>query len=135
MDPTSNGEGFALLIVCDATKVEAAVIGDLARWCIQHGLFSVSTWGPSCERVHDLFDQGDVALMLTLEEPARAESGVVMSTWHDKETLASAVEYFWTCTIAHEAKAWGPAWIVLVIGSEAWADEVRLLAATELLGL
>lgn len=71
--------GFALFLACDAEGLSADLIGDFASYCIQHGLFWVSIWGPDCERVHDIFDEVDI--------DQEAEPGTVMSTWHDDESL------------------------------------------------
>lgn len=119
---------FALLLVGDAIGVDAAVIGDLADWCITHGLFWMSVWGPDCERVHDIFDEEEV--MLALDTPVELrDGGDVMTSWHDDETLSEAFEFFWTSSFAADDRIWGPKHIVLVVGSRAWADEVRSLAA------
>jgi hypothetical protein len=123
-----ENDGFALLIVGNAIDVDGAVIADLANWCITHGLFSMSAWGPGCERVHDLFDEVDV--IISIDNPVeRGDSGDVMTTWHNGETLSEAVEFFWTSSFAARDRIWGPRHIVLVFGSQAWADEVRTLVA------
>lgn len=41
-------------------------------------------WGPGCERLHDCFDEADVCHKLD-----DADAPVVMTTWHDRESLDS----------------------------------------------
>jgi len=130
--PRRPGEGFSLMILADATGVDNDAVGALADWCLENGLFSVSVWGPGCERVHDVFDEEDV-----IKGPSAATRGkaVVMSTWHESESLLEALEYFWTSTFEDESVDWGPAWIILVVGRNDWAEQARALAATELAAL
>src|SRR5207249_4112351 len=42
--PKQGDDGFALLLVADATDVDTTTVADLADWCIDKGLFSVSVW-------------------------------------------------------------------------------------------
>jgi hypothetical protein len=130
--PKQGNDGFALLLVADATDVDGRTVADLADWCIENGLFSVSVWGPGCERVHDIFDEEDVELRFDAGKRDAPYEAVVMSTWHEHESLAEAIEYFWICTFADDGRAWGPAWIALVVASKEWATQVRTLATTEL---
>ena len=67
--------GFALFVACDSTELSAELIEEFASYCIERGLFWVSTWGADCERVHDTFDRVDIA-----QDP---QPGIVLSTWHD----------------------------------------------------
>lgn len=108
--PSDSGAGFALFLMADATTTSTDTIAELAEWCISHGVFSVSAWGPGCERVHDIFDEVDVELRLPTGDAPFDD--VVMTTWHSNESLAEALEYFWTCTIAADGRTWGPRWIV-----------------------
>lgn len=109
--PVAPHDGFALLVAGDLSGVGAAVIGDMARWCIEHGLFAVSVWGEDCERVHDIFDEVDVDLGAADAQP------VVMTAWHAHESLPEAIDFFWDCSIADRGKAFGPSRIALVFGN------------------
>ena len=110
------GEGFALFVACDATALSAELIGEFASYCIERGLFWVSTWGADCERVHDIFDGCGVA-----EDP---RPGIVMSTWHDDEPLDDALHLFWDAFPA-EGKQGGAARISISVGSNEWVEEMR----------
>jgi hypothetical protein len=108
--------GFALFLACDAEGLSADLIGDFASYCIQHGLFWVSIWGPDCERVHDIFDEVDI--------DQEAEPGTVMSTWHDDESLEEALVLFWDA-FPSEDKLGGPARIAVSVASHDWLEQLR----------
>ena len=110
------GEGFALFVACDATTLSAELIEEFASYCLERGLFWVSTWGADCERVHDIFDRVGVA-----ENP---QPGIVMSTWHDDEPLDDALHLFWDAFPA-EGKQGGAARIGISVGSSEWIEEIR----------
>lgn len=114
-----RGDGFALFVACAATTLSAELIEEFASYCIDRGLFWVSTWGADCERLHDIFDRVGLA--------QGAYSGTVMSTWHDDEPLDDALHLFWDAFPA-EGKLGGPARIGISVGSHEWAEEMRLSA-------
>src|SRR5687767_7300718 len=53
MLPSSN---FACLLAWDARAASDAEIATLARKLLDAGAAYVCTWGPDCERVHDIID-------------------------------------------------------------------------------
>lgn len=113
--------GFAVFIALDASDVSSEQVARFASYLIDHGAFWVSTWGPGCERVHDVFDQVDAV--------AEKEDGkpVVLTTWHDQQDLGEATLLFWTA-FSDEGKQGGPARIAIAIGSEDWFNSLRALA-------
>jgi hypothetical protein len=60
-----------------------------ARTIVTQGLATASIWGPDCERVHDKVDEA-VILAGQNEDP----ESVMLMTWHDRETLEEALEFF-----------------------------------------
>ena len=110
------GDGFALFLACDATELSAELIEEFASYCIDRGLFWVSTWGADSERVHDIFDRVDV-----VQDP---QPGIVMSTWHDDEPLEEALLLFWDAFPA-EGKRGGPGRIGISVRSHEWIDDMR----------
>jgi hypothetical protein len=115
--------GFALFLACDATNIRPEVLAGLAEYCVDHGVFWVSTFGRDCERVHDLFDEVDTNRGLE-------ERGVVMTAWHDHEPIEDALDLFWH-TFPDEKKQDGPARVVLVVDSDKWVEAVRRSGAEE----
>ena len=78
----------------DATALAAAELGEFCRHLLRSGCAYLCTWGPDCERVHDVMDQAVVG-----ENPPDTYLGCVMTTWHEKESLIDALEYFFDCTL------------------------------------
>ena len=77
---------FILLLAVDASSIGIERISALAKALISRGLAGVSVWGPDCSRVRDLFD--------VERDPEEIDDRVVVTTWHDKESIADAVCYF-----------------------------------------
>jgi hypothetical protein len=114
---------FACLLVWDATAVPEAEVDALARRLLQAGCVYVCCWGADCSRVHDRFDLAGFDV--------RPDGPLVMSTWHDQESLADALWFFLFCTSPDEAYVEQcRAGVAIVIGSKEWADEVRAALAS-----
>jgi hypothetical protein len=77
---------FACLLAWDAGGVSADRVGRLARTLLDSGAVYVCSWGPDCERVHDILDEVDVG-----PHPGRAADGVVVTTWHSGDPLNEAI--------------------------------------------
>ena len=117
--------GFALFVAMDASSLSVDEIVAFADYLIEQGVFWVSTWGPDCERVHDIFDEVDVG------DGAEERKPVVMTQWHAEEPLDEATLLFWTA-FADEGKPSGPARIALSIGSAEWCEALRRLSERHL---
>jgi hypothetical protein len=112
---------FVCLIAWDARGVGVEEISAVARQLLNAGAVYVCAWGPGCERVHDVFDQErDGSATTANTDP------VVMTTWHDDESLADAVGFVLTAAIpdAPYADHCGST-LALAIGSAEWATEIR----------
>jgi len=88
---------FACLLAWDANGVSDAEIAAAARKLITQGGIYFCTWGPHCERVHDIID----------EEAARDDSNptdesVIMTTWHHDEPLSEAIWFLLHCSCPAE---------------------------------
>ncbi|MFZ2277086.1 MAG: hypothetical protein WAW39_04775 [Prosthecobacter sp.] len=77
-----------ILLAGDAKGISTDIISEAADHLLAAGLSYVCTWGPDCERVHDIFDQSYVGDGTT--EPMSE----FMSTWHSAESFEEAVEFF-----------------------------------------
>jgi hypothetical protein len=119
--PVLPQDGFALLLAGDFRVEDFQLVGDVARWCIDHGLFWVSVWGTNCEQVHDIFDKADTDLNLDAGGPRP----IVMTTWHDNGSLADTLDFFWDGSFADVGKPSGPSRIVLTIGNDTMDAGVR----------
>lgn len=109
---------FILLLAVDAISIKNERISALARSLLLHGLAGVSVWGPDCSRVHDLFDEE--------RDPDETDERVVVTTWHDNESIADAVCYFDLCAypsadLEHDCRDW----VAIAVGNELWEQEIR----------
>ena len=85
--PAIDVEGrFICLLAWDAGAAAEAEISQVAERLLAAGCVYICTWGRGCDRVHDIFDQADLA---------RAPDGPwAMSTSHDDEPLDEAIWFF-----------------------------------------
>ena len=80
---------FVCLLAMDARPVSVATIASVAERLLNSGCAYFCCWGPDCERVHDIVDEVIVGSGVT-----PIEWGGVMTTWHDKDSLQEAVDFF-----------------------------------------
>ncbi len=115
------GKYSTILIVWDGTDVSLDTISRLARRLIDAGAVYFCTWGPDCERIHDLIDE--VAVTDTLISDTNA---TLMTTWHHDESLAEAIWYALYCALPNDLH---PdecrSVIALCIGCPHWTAQVR----------
>lgn len=84
-----------LVVAMDATEATEKDLLLLATSGLESRCAYVCTWGPVCGDVHDAFDHVDVQ---------RGMNPLVMSTWHDRETLRSVL--WFACHTAKPAEDW-----------------------------
>lgn len=126
-----ESERFALLLAMDASGVDAGVIGELAGWCIERGLFAASLWGTECERVHDVFDEMDVYLELEKRDAGLVvgRTPVLMTSWHADQSLEDTLDFFWSWSQPGDEMRDGPCRIALIVGDGAVEQALRRWAA------
>jgi hypothetical protein len=113
---------FCLFLAIDAVDIPNAEVLSTARKLVEGGAVYVCVWGPDCERVHDCFDE-----VSPIEEMPQ-EDDVVMTTWHNKESLEEAFWFFLKCTIPTESfVAQCKDWIAVSIHNDEWHR--RIVAA------
>jgi hypothetical protein len=113
---------FACLCVIDANSIETHGLSAFCSRLIDLGCAYFCAWGPDCERVHDIMDEQVIG-----ENPPATDIGCLMTTWHAKESLAEAVDFFLTCTVPDEEYApdgcrYG---LAVVVGSTDWATNIE----------
>jgi hypothetical protein len=69
---------FKLFLACDSRQVPVKTLTDFTAKVWAQGAVYVCTWGPNCERVHDIFDETIAA---------RGPASAIMTTWHGDEIL------------------------------------------------
>ena len=115
---------FGLLLVAtdwsDDVDGVAAAVEDLSRG----GLAWLSVWGNGCERIHDIADD----VLCARDDWSTPTDAVVMTTWHDDESLEDTLEFFRIAAWPADAfvKTCGT-WVVVVVGSQDLESQVRAL--------
>jgi hypothetical protein len=112
---------FVCLIAWDARRASVDEISRVAVDLLRHGAVYVCSWGPDCERVHDIVDEERVGV-----NPSSGASGIVMTTWHAKESLAQAIRFALVAAWPDECYAEDcGSTLGVAIGSSLWAAEIR----------
>ena len=75
-----------LFIAIDARPMSVDEVSNIANWAFDQGAVYLCVWGPDCERVHDIMDE-----VLADRNFNETDEDVVMTTWHDDETLEEAL--------------------------------------------
>jgi hypothetical protein len=115
--PTSR---FVLFIAADALGPGDSEMHSAATNLLQAGASYVCCWGPGCERLHDAFDTA------ALPFQAASDDDVIMTTWHDDESLEEAVWFAvhnaWP-TPAYERDT--RAVVAVAVGAPQWASRIN----------
>ena len=91
---------FRLFVAADVTRANTQAVSDFAFAALKRGMVYFCSWGPGCERFHDIVDEVMIGDDLTEQQfSGPSTSDVVMTTWHDDETLEEALEYLVTCAV------------------------------------
>jgi len=91
---------FRLLVAADMREAEDSAIAQFASAALSAGMVYFCAWGPECERFHDIVD----SVLENDDKGARRYAGprsddVVMTTWHDDESLEEALDFFAICAV------------------------------------
>ena len=120
---------FRLLVVADMTEVSTDIISQFAYAALKSGMVYFCAWGPGCERFHDIVDEvcveDDLGARLFVGPNSH---DVMMTTWHDDDTLDEAVEYLTNSTYPTDGFAEGSEyWIAICVNNSEWAATIRQL--------
>jgi hypothetical protein len=111
---------FVCLLAWDARAARVEEVSVIARQLLEAGAVYVCVWGPGCERVHDIIDEESVG-----PNPAEATDSVVLTTWHDDESLADTLHFVLATTFPDNSHAEGcGSTLAIVIGSAEWSAEI-----------
>lgn len=108
-----------MLIAADTREVPVKIMGDVTEKLLDTGLIEAATWGPDCERLHDIFDEsyvGDATFERTEE---------LMTNWFAKDPLSGALFYFIVCTRFEDPIAETVSYLAVSVGHEEWAQEIH----------
>jgi len=117
-----------LFLAWDAREVEDETILAVARELVRAGLSYIVCWGPGCGRVHDTFDDADI--LEKLESNSLDTDTVIMSTWHEDESLEEALGFALNSAYAAAPyDATTTSTIATVIANENWDRAVEACLA------
>lgn len=124
-----SSERFVCLLAWDAENVEANEISAFIGALLDCGAVYFCCWGQGCERTHDIVDE--VVQLKRIEE---GTDSVIMTTWHDDEELADALEFSLLSAEPDEDFSTGcNAVLAISVGSMYWAAQTELYLAKYLL--
>jgi hypothetical protein len=112
---------FLCLLALDARGVGDDQVIRAAERLLRQGAVFVCSWGPDCERVHDLVDQVDAGL-----NPNATDDSVVLTTWHSDEPLDEALWFLLNAASpAEDYVKECRAALIITMGSPAWSSAAR----------
>ena len=118
---------FRLLVAADVNSASTQAISDFAFSALKHGMAYFCSWGPDCERFHRIVDEVIIADDLSDQEFAGpSRSDVVMTTWHDDETLEETLDFL--ATSAWPTDGFAPDSdfrLVISVANQQWAAQAQ----------
>jgi len=106
---------FVCLIAWDSRGVTVKEISSLVDGLLTMGCAYFCTWGPGCERVHDIVDESVVELELS-----------IITTWHSDEPLEDALWFLLnTCYPVDVFGGSCKAGLAIAIGEPSWATTIE----------
>jgi hypothetical protein len=117
---------FTLMLAWDVSIDEEKSLEQLLGPLVNRGLTYLCAWGHRCGQVHDAAD-----LCVVRREIAIGEADyLLMTTWHDNETLAEVLWFFETLAIPSETHIFNDFQrFVVTVGNPAWTVGARTLLA------
>ncbi len=112
---------FVCLLACDATQRNDDQLHTLANWLLSLGVAYLCTWGPDCERVHDVFD-----LMAVERSIQQEREYTIKTTWHSDKSLDQALWY--ALEVAYPDELYAPschATLVVSVANPTWDAQVQ----------
>jgi hypothetical protein len=121
-EKTTNGSAnFGLFVAIDASGIADANILQGAKKLLSKGLACLCTWGPGCERVHDLFDVAARSINSEL-----SGDDVVMTTWEADVPIEEALWFFvHAAFVTKKFDKTCKNWIIAPISSPEWEQLIR----------
>jgi len=115
---------FRLFVAADSTRNSVEEISHFSEIALTRGMVYFCGWGPGCERFHDILDEvivGDETVGQNRFAPP-TPGDTVMTTWHDRDTLEEALDFFVTCAVPSEGYLKESSyWLVVCVGHPDWA--------------
>ena len=124
---------FRLFVAADSVNISTDAISDFASGALNAGMVYLCAWGLGCERFHDTVDE------LVVEEEigdgrfrGSTENDVIMTTWHDHESLQEALSFFATSARPTDGfTADSSFWFVVCVDNAQWAASAKQFLAQQ----
>jgi hypothetical protein len=112
---------FGLFAAMNANGVPDESVLRSAKKLLSKGLACLCTWGPGCERVHDLFDVAARGINSGL-----SGDDVIMTTWHADVPMEEALWFFvHAAFVTKKFDKTCKDWIIAPISSPEWEQLIR----------
>jgi hypothetical protein len=119
---------FRLFVAANVTNVSAETVSDFALAALNEGMVYFCSWGPDCERLHDIVDK------IVVEDDNGEQrfagpniGGVIMTTWHAKDSLEDAIDFFATCAAPTDGLASESDFrLVICVANHLWAAQANV---------
>lgn len=110
-------------MAADTTNLSTEAVADFTLAALNHGMVYFCSWGPHCERFHDIVDNVILGDDLTQQNFSGLKTGnVIMTTWHADETLEEALDFFAISAVPTEGFAAESEFrLVICVGNSDWA--------------
>jgi hypothetical protein len=113
---------FACFIAWDARNVSTEGVAAVVERLLSGGAASISAWGPDCERVHNIADN----IRSSVGDSGDRSDSVVMTTWHDNESLEDALWFFLFNTFPSDwFEQTTRSGLAVIVGNRDWAAAIR----------
>ena len=124
---------FRLFVAADTLDSSVEEISSIALAALNAGMVYCCAWGRGCERFHDIVDECITEDDIGERKLAGANGNdVVMTTWHENDSLREALDFFATCAVPTDGLTEDSDFrIVVCVRHPEWAASAKeWLAAT-----
>jgi hypothetical protein len=127
--PTLNipSKRFRLFVAANIADVSTQMVSDFALAALNQGMVYFCSWGPDCERFHDIVDE--VLMEHDIDKQKFAgpnSSDIIMTTWHEKDSLEDAIDFFATCAVPTDGFASVSDFrLVICVANQQWAAQAN----------
>ena len=127
---------FRLFVAADTSGLSTHALSNFASAALSRGMVYICAWGRGCERFHDIVDEivaEDALGKRRFVGPT--PNDVVMTTWHEDESVEEALSFFAISAIPSEGFADDSDFrLVICLGNPRWAQAAdRLLQSAKFL--
>lgn len=85
---------YFTLFIANNIELDEDKYFEKAKELIKSGLAYMCAWGKGCSMLDDIFDDASVRMEIEGEKETDDDENVIMTTWHEDETLKNALEFF-----------------------------------------